>query len=115
MSKSINKKFYLLGNPVEHSISPIMQQIFLDYYKIEGEYNPLCIDVQNLETTLLSLQYNDVTGINITLPYKELVMQYLNFVSDDARMVGCVNTIKFNNGLSIGYNTDVLRDKIKAF
>lgn len=108
MGKNDTKKFYLLGDPVGHSISPIMQKLFLDYYKIKGQYKALRVTADNLDSVLSSLKLNGVLGINITVPLKETIVSYLDKVSDIARFVGCVNTIKINNRLLEGYNTDAL-------
>lgn len=100
----------LIGDPVEHSVSDIM---FGQFAKLTGveNYNHLKFMVAktnsaNLGNVLKAIPILGIAGANITLPYKESVMRYLNSVDKTAKFVGAVNTIVDKNGKLVGYNTD---------
>lgn len=101
-------KFYLIGNPVEHSLSPVMHQLFLSYYKINGDYNALLVQPDEIENVIYKLGAEGAGGINVTVPYKETVMHFMDELSEEAQLIGCVNTIKFENGSLKGFNTDLM-------
>lgn len=100
----------LIGDPVEHSVSDIMFGRFAKLTGIEN-YSHLKFRVAktnptNLSNALKALPILGIAGANITLPYKESAMQYLDFVDKTAQFVGAVNTIVNKNGKLIGYNSD---------
>ncbi len=96
----------LLGSPVEHSISPMMYNEAFRLLDIDNIY--LCFDTsgKNLQGIIHALRDLNVFGFNLTMPDKELVLDYLDEVTDAARMIGAVNTVKNEDGRLIGYNTD---------
>lgn len=98
-------KFGLLGEKLEHSLSPQIHNLIFRKIGIEGEYDLLEVEKHNLEDMLahLSEKYG---GVNVTIPYKIAVMQNLTFISPEAKAIGAVNTIYFVNGEKRGYNTD---------
>ena len=100
------KTIFLLGHPVGHSISPIFQQVALDYYDLDVVYKPLDVLPNKLEATINLLRNSEFVGANVTVPYKERVFGLVDEVHDSARIVGAVNTIKNHCGKLIGYNTD---------
>ena len=108
MSINHEYKFYLIGNPVEHSLSPVMHQLFLNYYKINGNYNALLVQPDEIQNVIHKLGVEGAGGINVTVPYKETVMRYMDELSEEAQLIGCVNTIKFENGSLKGFNTDLM-------
>ncbi len=108
MPKNHLHKFYLIGNPVDHSLSPVMHQLFLSYYKINGNYNALLVQPKEIQQLIHKLGEEGAVGINVTVPYKEIVMQYMDELSEEARLIGSVNTIKIENGSLKGFNTDLM-------
>lgn len=101
----------LLGFPLTHSFS---RNFFNEKFASEGidaEYLNFEIDDINKIMEVIS-QYNNLRGLNVTIPYKEQVMQYLNEIDDDAKAIGAVNVIKIiKNGEDLklkGYNSDVV-------
>lgn len=99
----------LIGDPVEHSVSDIMFGHFAKLTGIEN-YNHLKFRVAktnptNLSNALKAIPILGIAGANITLPYKESAMQYLDSVNKTAQFVGAVNTIVNKNGKLVGYNT----------
>lgn len=98
--------YLLLGHPVEHSLSPLMHNLALDHYELEAEY--YAIDLQSNELADLAsyLNRDQFLGANITIPYKQLIAEYLDEIEHHAREIGAVNTIKKQNYKLKGYNTD---------
>ena len=91
-------KYGLIGEKLGHSFSKIVHSRLADY-----EYELLDIAKTDLETFMKS---RDFFGINVTIPYKEAVIPYLNFISNEAEKIGVVNTVINKNGKLYGYNTD---------
>lgn len=97
----------LIGFPLEHSFSP-------DYFKkkfaaegIGAEYKLFPISNIQQYRQLLE-EYPAVKGLNVTIPYKEEVIQYIDNIDTDAEQVKAVNCIHFSEGKSVGYNTDII-------
>lgn len=108
---NVQKIYGLLGFPLTHSFS---KNFFNEKFSSEGidaEYLNFEIDDINKLMEIIS-QYNNLCGLNVTIPYKEQVMQYLDEIDDDARAIGAVNVIKIiKNGEDLklkGYNSDVI-------
>ncbi len=98
-------KLGLVGYPVEHSLSPRMQQAAMAHLGISGEYLLLPTKPAELPARLREVAAN-YAGVNVTVPYKRSVMDLLDDVSEDARKIGAVNTIVNEDGYLRGYNTD---------
>lgn len=97
----------VIGNPVEHSISPAMQQPALDALGIPATYERWHTPLAELPARIASLRAPDVLGANVTVPHKEHVLPLVDEVSDLARRAGAVNTITSRDGRLFGDNTDV--------
>jgi len=96
----------LLGEKLGHSLSPKIHNYILNYFKIHGNYSIVEIERKNLRTIIPNLKELGYRGINVTLPYKEIIIPYLDEISYEATSIGSINTISFQNDLVIGYNTD---------
>ncbi|MBH8599052.1 MULTISPECIES: shikimate dehydrogenase [unclassified Thermoactinomyces] len=98
----------LLGNPVDHSVSPLLFKEFADLCGIENyDHLKLCVLYEReLPAYLRTLQLIGCVGANVTLPYKLSVIPYLNEVDERTKAIGAVNTIIFENDLLLGTNTD---------
>lgn len=97
----------VIGDPVEHSISPAMQQPALDALGIPATYARWHTTLEQLPARVESLRVADVLGANVTVPHKEHVLALVDEISDLARRAGAVNTISNRDGRLIGDNTDV--------
>lgn len=105
-------RYALLGKNIQYSLSPKLHEIILPLLDIKGEY--FLIDTEEsgldedriIQETLEKLKKYELNGINVTIPYKEKIMEYLDECSPIAKRVGAVNTIKYEDGKLIGYNTD---------
>lgn len=99
--------FALLGNPVEHSVSPEIHSRFFKASALKGGY--VCIETkpEKLDTTIKLLQQLNFGGVNLTIPHKQAGLQIATECSPEARLIGSVNTLCFNKDMSIyGENTD---------
>ncbi len=97
----------LLGNPVEHSISPKLFSLLADDLGIEYAHIKMNVPSKNkLPVFLNSLKNIGCYGINITLPYKIAIMGHVDAIEKEAKQMGAVNAIYFKNGKFIGFNAD---------
>lgn len=99
-------KLGVIGDPIAHSKSPIMHAAALRERGIAGNYSALHVKPDQLEDTIRTMREEGYRGLNVTIPHKEHVMQYLDELSEDARRIGAVNTIVNEAGRLIGRNTD---------
>lgn len=96
----------LLGSPVAHSISPMM---YNESFRLLGlDFVYLCFDTKHADfcSMIQTLRDMNVFGFNLTMPDKVRIIEYLDELTDAARMIGAVNTVKNENGRLIGFNTD---------
>lgn len=100
------KKAALIGNDVQHSLSPTIHSFFFKQHNIVGRYDCFSVTEQALTKTVESLVKEGYTGFNVTIPYKEKVITLLDDIDDHANKIGAVNTILIKEDKLIGYNTD---------
>ncbi|MDH7577845.1 MAG: shikimate dehydrogenase [Bacillota bacterium] len=100
------KVFALFGDPVAHSLSPVMQNRAFAYHGLPFCYIPFRVRREDLNAAVVAIRALGLGGVNITIPHKEQVIPYLDEVDREARLIGAVNTILNQNGRLIGYNTD---------
>lgn len=99
--------FYgLIGEKLPHSLSPKIHNALFKSLDIEGAYKLFEVEKEELGKAIDSLKILKIKGINVTIPYKQDVMEYLDFISEEAKKIGAVNTIHLNDGKLYGYNTD---------
>lgn len=96
----------LLGKSLSHSISPKLHNGLYRRMNINSVYIPIEACEENLENVLLSMNTLNFKGFNVTIPYKQTIMKFLDKIDESALIVGAVNTVRIENGLFIGYNTD---------
>ena len=102
----MTKRIYLIGHPVSHSVSPAFQQAALDHLAIDARYEAMDVPETDVAAAVESIRGGDVLGANVTVPHKEAVIPYLDEVSDEARLIGAVNTIQNRDRKLVGHNTD---------
>lgn len=100
------QNYILLGNPVGHSLSPLMHNAALKKMGIKGNYSAFC--VTDLAGAVQGIKSMNIRGASVTIPFKVEVMEYLDDIDDDALEIGAVNTIVNDNGRLRGCNTDWL-------
>lgn len=96
----------LLGYPISHSLSPTMHNAAFAYLGLDYAYLTFDTKEDNLADVVTAMRVLNVRGFNVTMPNKKNVMQLLDEVTPEARMIGSVNTVLHENGRLIGYNTD---------
>jgi len=100
--------FGLLGNPIEHTLSPFIHQLLYDEMEFNGTYNPFFVPEGQLEWAVKGMKGLSIKGLNVTIPYKIDVMQYLDKIDSMAEAIGACNTIVIQEEKLVGYNTDWL-------
>ena len=96
----------VVAKPIKHSISPFIHNTAFEKTAVNGVYLAWEIGVEDLEATVDNIRRYDMFGINLSMPYKQEVIQYLDELAPSARLIGAVNTVVNENGTLIGYNTD---------
>ncbi|SEK92174.1 shikimate dehydrogenase [Paenibacillus sp. OK003] len=96
----------VMGDPIAHSKSPAMHNAALQAAGVNGMYMPLHVRPEQLESAIRGIVALGYRGVNVTIPHKEQVMQYLDVIDESARLIGAVNTIVNDEGKLTGYNTD---------
>lgn len=96
----------LFGCPISHSISPAIQQAALDYYDLSVRYSLWPTKSESLANEIEKLRSHEYLGANVTIPYKQTVITYLDGMDPFSKEIGAVNTIVKNGSKLIGYNTD---------
>ena len=99
------KKYLVIGNPIEHSLSPKLHNYWLNKNKIDGDYDKKLLTEEKVEE-FLKLNQN-VSGINVTVPFKKTVINYCTELTTLASSSQSVNTIILSNNKIIGDNTDI--------
>ena len=98
--------FGIFGHPVEHTFSPGMHNAAFAKIKLNACYVPFAVAPADLEKAVKAIVPLGIRGLNITIPHKERIIPFLDDLTDDARMIGAVNTIEVAKGKLIGHNTD---------
>lgn len=96
----------LLGDPVQHSISPLIHNFSFQTLHLDYVYLCFQINEQTLEDAVKGLRVLDIKGFNLTMPNKTKILSCLDALSPAARLIGAVNTVENKNGIFIGHNTD---------
>ncbi|MGE5390293.1 MAG: shikimate dehydrogenase [Deltaproteobacteria bacterium] len=96
----------LLGNPLGHSLSPLMHNAVFLSMGLNCVYLPFQVPQDHLAVAVAGIRALNLTGVNVTIPFKEAVIPYLDELSPTAEDCGAVNVIKNDNGRLIGHNTD---------
>ena len=103
------KKFFgIIGNPIKHSLSPVLHKYWFKKYDINADYSILEATDKDLPDIIRKIREGDYSGINVTLPFKQKIINYIDKVINDAELTGSVNTVLLDNDKTIiGENTDV--------
>jgi shikimate dehydrogenase len=96
--------YALIGNPVGHSLSPLMHNCAYEELKLSARYVPF--RVFDLENALRGIKALQISGVSVTIPFKVEVMKYVDELDGEAEKIGAVNTISNREGKLIGHNTD---------
>ena len=96
----------VVANPIKHSISPFIHNQAFEATHTNGVYVAWEVEATDLAETVANIRRYQMFGINLSMPYKEQVISYLDQLSEEARLIGAVNTVVNREGTLIGYNTD---------
>ena len=96
----------VVANPIKHSISPFIHNQAFESTHTNGVYVAWEVEATDLAETVANVRRYQMFGINLSMPYKEQVISYLDQLSEEARLIGAVNTVVNREGTLIGYNTD---------
>jgi len=102
------KKFLVIGNPIEHSLSPLLHNYWIKNNNIKAIYEKQKLNENELEQLVLQVKEKKIEGINVTVPFKKSVIPFLDELSDEAQKTQSVNTIYLKNNKTIGHNTDII-------
>ncbi len=108
MIKGTTKLLGVIGDPIEHSLSPVMHNAAIAHLGVDYVYLPFHIKSINLADALTGFSAIGVQGFNITIPHKQAILPFLSEVSNLAKAVGAVNTVWCNENGWSGTNTDVV-------
>lgn len=97
----------IIGHPIKHSFSPQMHNMCFQELGLNYIYLPFDVPTSNLKDALKSMNVLGIRGLNVTLPHKEKIIQFMDHVSEEASTVGAVNTIVNEGSQLFGYNTDI--------
>ena len=101
------KKFLVIGNPIEHSLSPKLHNYWIKKNHIKAIYEKQKLNETDLEDLILQVKRKKIDGINVTVPFKKRVIPFLDKLTLEAEKTQSVNTIYLNNDKIMGHNTDI--------
>jgi len=102
------KKFFVIGNPIEHSLSPILHNYWIKNNGIDAIYEKQKLNQNQLKEFISQIREKKINGVNVTIPFKKFVIPYLDELSIEAKSTQSVNTIYFKDNKIIGHNTDII-------
>ncbi len=102
----MNSIYGVIGDPIGHSLSPVMHNEQFQQLEIAGAYHPFHVKTERLEDAINGIKALQIKGVNVTIPHKVHVMKYLDEIDPLAKAIGAVNTIVNEQNKLKGYNTD---------
>ena len=102
------KKFFVIGNPIEHSLSPMLHNYWIKNNGIDANYEKQKLNENELKEFISQIRERKISGINVTVPFKKTVIPYLDKLSLEAQSTQSVNTIYLKDKKVIGHNTDII-------
>ncbi len=102
------KKFLVIGNPIEHSLSPKLHNYWIRSNGIDAIYEKQKLDEGELEQVILQIKKKKIDGANVTVPFKKAVIPFLDELTVEAQKTQSVNTLYLKNNNVIGHNTDII-------
>ena len=101
------KKYLVIGNPIEHSLSPQLHKHWFKENNINASYDKKKIKENEVEEIIKQLKEEKINGINVTVPYKKSVIPFVDELTSSANVTKSVNTVFKRNNKIIGDNTDI--------
>ena len=102
------KKYAVIGNPIDHSLSPILHNHWLKENNINAIYDKIKLEENQIKSFINKIKKKELAGCNVTVPFKKTVIPFLDKLSFEANQTQSVNTIILKDDLLIGHNTDIV-------
>ena len=107
MNINWNTQIYcLIGHPISKTLSPIIHNNFYKLIDKNNIYLAFDVEEKDLYTIIEAIKILKIKGFNVTIPHKTIIINYLDKISEEAKLIGAVNTVKNIDNMLIGYNTD---------
>lgn len=101
------KKYLVIGNPIEHSLSPLLHNHWIKKNNLQAKYEKQKIENSRLENLIDKIKSKEINGINVTVPFKRDIIPFLEKLSPEAESTQSVNTIYLDSNIVVGHNTDI--------
>ena len=101
------KKYLVIGNPIEHSLSPKLHNYWIKKNKIDAIYDKKLINESDIKDVIFQVKKENINGVNVTVPFKKTVIPFVDELTAEAKDSQSINTIYKENGKVIGHNTDM--------
>ena len=101
------KKYIVIGNPIDHSLSPKLHNHWIKKNNINAIYEKKQLNEIDIENTILQIKKGEIEGLNVTVPFKKLIIPFLDSISASAKETQSVNTVYIQNNKIVGHNTDI--------
>ena len=102
------KKFLVIGNPIEHSLSPILHNYWIKGNSIDATYEKRKLHKVELEEIVLEIKKKKIDGVNVTVPFKKVIIPFLDELTIEAENTQSVNTLYLKDNKVVGHNTDII-------
>ena len=101
-------KYLVIGNPIDHSLSPIIHNYWIKKNNIKAIYEKERLNIDDLKSLIIKIRERNISGVNVTVPFKKKIIPHLDKLTFSAEVTQSVNTIILNDDNKIvGYNTDI--------
>ena len=101
------KKYLVIGNPIDHSLSPKLHNYWIKMSNIDAIYEKKKINEDEVKDLILQMRKKEIYGVNVTVPYKNKVISHLDKLTSESQCTQSVNTIYLDNNNVVGHNTDI--------
>jgi shikimate dehydrogenase len=101
------KKYLVIGNPIEHSLSPKLHNYWIKENNIKANYNKKKINKNEIKSLILNVRDKKIDGLNVTVPYKREIINHLDKLTPEANKTQSVNTVFLDGDIVTGHNTDI--------
>jgi len=103
----MKKTFLVIGNPIDHSLSPKLHNYWIKKYKINAVYEKKLLNNNEIDDLIFNIREEKTHGLNVTVPFKKMIIPFLDELSEEAEISQSVNTIYKRDNKIIGDNTDI--------
>ena len=101
------KKYLVIGNPIDHTLSPKLHNYWIKKKNINAEYDKKKINLNDIESIIEEIKSEKINGANVTIPFKKSVIPFMDELTQESEKSQSVNTIYLQNGKVVGHNTDI--------